>query len=166
MKLTSRVIISRVITFAFAALVFAVALPDAGFAQSDVMIGTWKINLAKSTYSPGPPPRSSTVTTQAAGQGLTSTFDGINAAGMPTHVVFTVMYDGQPHAVTGSAIIDASSIKRIDALRREYTNTKAGKVVASGTLVFSQDGKTFTIAGKGVDANGRQTNNVVVYDKQ
>lgn len=27
-----------------------------GFAQSDPGIGTWKLNLAKSTYSPGPPP--------------------------------------------------------------------------------------------------------------
>jgi|SRR5262245_45516567 len=150
---------------ALAALV-AVAAPQASFAQADALIGTWKINLAKSTYNPGPAPRASTLTTRADGQGLMSTFDGINAQGMPTHVVFTVAYDGKSHPVTGSAIVDPSSIKRIDAYKREFTNTKGGNVVGNGTIVVSADGKMMTISGTGLNANGQKTNNIVVYDKQ
>jgi hypothetical protein len=41
-------------------LVVSTALPQAGLAQTN--LGTWKLNLAKSTYSPGPAPRSSTFT--------------------------------------------------------------------------------------------------------
>jgi len=166
MKLTTSTFIWRLVISIAAALAIAAAFPQTVSAQSDPLMGTWNLNLAKSTYRPGPPPRRSTITTQAAGQSLTSTFDGINAAGMPTHVVFTIIYDGQPHAVTGSGAVDASSIRRIDALKREYTNTKAGKVVATGTLVVSQDGRTLTIAGKGVNANGQPTDNIVVYEKQ
>ena len=44
--------------------------PQASFAQTDPWLGTWKLNLAKSTYSPGPPPKSLTVTIEAAGQGM------------------------------------------------------------------------------------------------
>ena len=45
----------------------ALALALAGstaFAQgADLMLGTWKLNLAKSTYSPGPAPKSQTLKT-------------------------------------------------------------------------------------------------------
>src|ERR1700704_2548306 len=50
-----------------ALLGFAVAaLPQAGFAQTNM--GNWKLNLAKSTYNPGPAPRSSTFNFQVEGQ--------------------------------------------------------------------------------------------------
>jgi hypothetical protein len=61
------------------AALFATALPQIGFAQSDPLIGTWKLNLAKSTYSPGPPPKSQTATFQAEGQGLRETLEATNA---------------------------------------------------------------------------------------
>jgi hypothetical protein len=38
------------------------ALPQVGFAQSGSLIGTWRLNLDKSKFSPGPPPRSATLT--------------------------------------------------------------------------------------------------------
>ena len=43
----------------FSAILFATALPQIGFAQSDPLVGIWQLNLAKSKYSPGPPPKSS-----------------------------------------------------------------------------------------------------------
>jgi hypothetical protein len=60
------------------AVIFAAALPRTALAQS-ALVGTWKLNLAKSTYSPGPPPRSQTATVQAEGQGLRITLDVIRA---------------------------------------------------------------------------------------
>ena len=64
------------------------AVPQAGLAQNDPAIGTWKLNLAKSTYSPGPPPRSQTITTQAEGQGHKFTVEGVDAQGNPLKAVF------------------------------------------------------------------------------
>ena len=51
----------------FSAVVFASALPQSGFAQGTPLIGTWKLNLEKSKYSPGPAPKSGTTTFEVAG---------------------------------------------------------------------------------------------------
>ena len=39
------------------------------FAQSDPQVGLWRLNVAKSTYSPGPVPKSGTTRIEAAGAG-------------------------------------------------------------------------------------------------
>jgi hypothetical protein len=39
-----------------------VTFPHPGFAQSDRFVGTWQLNLAKSKFTPGPPPKSGTFT--------------------------------------------------------------------------------------------------------
>ena len=43
---------------------------------SDARIGTWKLNVEKSTYSPGPAPQSSTLKVEASGQGEKATTEG------------------------------------------------------------------------------------------
>ena len=150
-----------------ALLGFATALPQAGFAQSNPWIGAWKTNVAKSTYSPGPPPRSQTLNYEAVGQGMRVTADGIDAQGNPTKVDYGVyFYDGKPYPVTGTAAFDASSYKIVNDSTVEITRTKAGKVVQTLTRVLSADGTTLTFTTTGVDATGQQINNVAVYDKQ
>jgi hypothetical protein len=62
MRLTSRRLVSSVACLALTAL-FA----SAPLAQSDPQVGVWKLNLAKSKYSPGPAPKSGTVKIEAAG---------------------------------------------------------------------------------------------------
>jgi hypothetical protein len=84
------------------AVALATALPQIGFAQSDPLIGTWKLNLAKSTYSPGPAPKSQTTNVQAEGQIHRLTITGIDAAGNPISVVFTRTFDGIPHPSTAT----------------------------------------------------------------
>src|SRR2546426_8895566 len=48
---------------------------------SDARIGTWRLNVAKSKYSPGPAPQSLTVKVEASGEGEKATIEGVNAAG-------------------------------------------------------------------------------------
>ena len=156
----------RVVTSILIAFFLAAALPQIGFAQSDPVIGTWKLNLAKSKYSPGPLPKSSTLHYEVTAQGLRDTSEGIDAEGKPTKVVFMVIYDGKPHPTTGSADFDASTYTRVDDYTVNLIRIKAGKVVQTGTRVLSKDGKTETVTTTGVNAKGQQINNVVVYDKQ
>ena len=147
-------------------LVLATASPQIGLAQS-TSAGTWKLNLAKSKFSPGPPPRGSTLTFQAEGQSLTATVEGINAQGAPTKVVHgPYLYDGKSYPVTGAPGYDAASYKVVNDSTDEITRTKAGKVIQTVTEVLSDDGKTLTFTTKGVNANGQQINNVAVYEKQ
>jgi len=117
-----------------------------------------------STYTPGPPPKSLTIA-NAAG---TSTFDGVDAAGMPVRVVFSVIADGQSHPVTGSSFYDTSSVKRVDAYIQIYTLSKSGNVIQRGTIVLSPDARTMTIHGIGVSqlTGQQQSDSVSVYEKQ
>jgi hypothetical protein len=148
------------------ALLIAASVPQRSFAQTDPLIGTWKLNLAKSTYKPGPAPRSVVFTAVAVGQDVQVSGDAIDAAGMPGHLVFTTVYDGKIHPVTGSAFFDGNSIIRTDAYTREGTLTKDGVLVQTSTFTFSMDGRTLTLSVRGLNAAGQRTENVSVYDKQ
>jgi len=149
------------------AVVLTTALPQITFAQTYQPSGTWKLNLAKSNFSPGPPPRSQTLTYETVGQGFRATNEGIDAQGNPTKGIFGVyLYDGKSYPVTGVPDFDASSYKVVNESTVEMTRTKAGKVVQTQTRVMSADGKTLTFTGTGTNANGQQINNIAVYDKQ
>ena len=101
-------------TMALLGLAVATALPQAGLAQSHPLIGTWKVNLAKSKYSPGPPPRSNTAIWEAVGQGFRTRTEGIDAQGNPTKTDAGVFsFDGKSYPYTGNAAYDASSYKQI-----------------------------------------------------
>jgi hypothetical protein len=154
-------------TMALLGLALPTALPQAGIAQSNPLIGTWKINLAKSKYSPGPAPRSGTTIFEAVGQGLKITAEGIDAQGKPTKTDFgAISFDGKSYPVTGAPAYDASSYKQVNASTFESTRTKAGKVIQTVTIVLSADGKSRTVTTTGVDEKGQQINNVAFYDKQ
>jgi hypothetical protein len=141
------------------------ALPQIGFAQSDPFVGTWQLNLAKSKYSPGPPPKSLTANIQAEGQNHKATITGINAEGNPTSAVITRTFDGMTRPGGGSGS-DAVTITRVDAYTIIISRTRAGKLVQTQTEVLSQDGKTLTATIIGTDANGRPFNIIRVLDKQ
>ena len=169
MNHTYSIVVSRTVVAMLAAFLLAAVFPETSSAQTDPSIGTWKLNLAKSIYNPGPAPKSVTFTTEVADQGLRSTFEGLDAAGMPVpRVVFVVTPDGQPHVVTGSPNFDSSTVKRVDPYIQVYTISKAGNVVTRGTIVLSPDGRTMIIHGIGVAGftGVPQSDNVSVYEKQ
>ena len=141
-------------------------LPQLGFAQSSPLIGTWKLNLDKSKYSPGPPPRSNTLYWTQDGQNIRDTNQGTDAQGNPTTGVITINFDGQPHPSTGFPNWDAVALTRVDAETFIFARLKAGRLVATGSAVVSQGGKTMTITSTGIDSNGRAIASATVYDKQ
>ena len=147
-------------------VVVASALVVTVSAQASPEVGTWKLNVAKSKYSPGPAPKSQSVTFAAAGQGVKVTTEGVAADGSKTAQSYTANYDGKDVPLTGSATTDMVSLKRVNATTVERTDKKAGKVVQTLTRVVSADGKTLTITTKGTNAEGKPVNNVAVYDKQ
>jgi hypothetical protein len=138
---------------------------EAGFAQDDPLVGTWVLNVAKSKYTPGPPPKEQTTIFEAAGQGLKATTKITDSAGTSRTVTYTANYDGKDNPVTGNPDWDMVSLKRINANTVEMTRKRAGKVVQTATSVVSKDGKTRTITATGVNAQGQKIHNVSVYDK-
>ena len=133
---------------------------------ADPVLGTWKLNVAKSKFSPGPGPKSSTVTYEAVGDAVKRTGEGIAADGKKTGFSYTAKFDGKDYPVTGSENLDAISIKKIDDHSTESTLKRAGKAVASAKRTISKDGKVMTITTTGTNAKGEKFNTVAVYDKQ
>jgi len=133
---------------------------------ADAAMGTWKLNVSKSKYTPGPPPKSATVKYEASEGGYKRTGESVEADGKRTGFEYTAKYDGKDYPVTGSELFDAIAVKRVDDNTVEATLKKGGKVVSSAKRVVSKDGKVMTITIRGTNAKGEKTNNVAVYDKQ
>lgn len=132
----------------------------------DPIVGTWKLNVAKSKFSPGPTPKSSTAIFAASGAGLKVTVDTTPATGDMSKWSYTAMFDGKDTAVTGTnPDADMISMKRTSANVTETTYKLKGKVTLVNTRTVSADGKTLTVVQKGTNAKGETVNNTLVYEK-
>jgi hypothetical protein len=133
---------------------------------ADAVVGTWKLNVAKSTFSPGPAPKSQTRSYAESAQGMTLTIKTTAADGKESTVTLTYKDDGKPYPVSGNPDFDMVSVTRVDALTAHSTQTKAGATVGSGVRTVSKDGKTLTFAQRGAHAAGGKYDDVSVYDRQ
>ena len=148
------------------AAVGLLSLAAPALAQSDPAAGTWKLNPAKSRYTPGPVPKSNVITITVIENGLKVSGQGTDGDGKPTSLNYTVTYDGKAKPVTGSPDYDSTSGKRINANTTEQTRTLEGKQTQTQRREVSADGKTMTITTRGKDKAGHTINNVAVYEKQ
>ena len=147
------------------ALVLTLVL-GATASAADNWVGTWKLNVAKSTYSPGPAPQGNTAKLEAWDGGLKATADGVAADGKPTHTEFAAKFDGKDYPFAGSPNGDTISLKRIDDYTYEAVLKKQGKPTVTSRNIISKDGKTRTQIQTGTDAEGRVVNNTLVWDRQ
>jgi hypothetical protein len=138
------------------------------FAQSsNTEVGTWKMNIAKSKFSPGTAAKSGTVKFEAAGAGVKTTVDTAYVDGTVSHWGFAANYDGKDNPITGNSPYgDVVARTRIDAHTTRNVYKKAGKVTVTQTAVVSSDGKTRTVTATGTNAMGQSVDNVTFYDKQ
>jgi len=149
-----------------AAVVFAASMSSVSAQSKDPGIGTFKLNLEKSKYSPGPAPKSLTVKLEPSGKGVRVTTEGLTADGKPFATEFTANYDGKDYPVKGSPAVDTVALTRIDALTNTRADKKGGKVVATHKRVVAKDGKTWTVEIKGTNAKGEPFNNFLFFDRQ
>jgi hypothetical protein len=145
------------------AILFAAV--TACYAAGDPNMGTWKLNEAKSKFSPGSG-KNVTVVYAAAGDSVKVTVDGIDADGKPAHNEWSGKFDGKDYPLTGDPTSDARAYTRVDDHTLALTNKKDGKVALTGRIVISADGKTRTLTTSGTDAKGNKISSKAVYDKQ
>ena len=132
---------------------------------ADAMMGTWRLNEAKSKLVPGAG-KNTTVVYEAAGESIKVTVDGVGGDGKPTHNEWTGKFDGKDYPVTGDPASDTRSYTRVNAHTLKLSDKKGGKVNLSGTVVISADGKTRTVTINGTDSMGMKVSSTAVYDKQ
>ena len=133
---------------------------------SDNNVGTWRLNLAKSKYIPGPAPYEGTLKIEPETNGLKFTLHGLDAEGKPVDFEFSPRFDGKDYLVTGLPEADTIVLKRVNANTIETISKKNGKPVMTTRSVVSKDGKTRISTQKGTNAKGERVNNTIVYEKQ
>ena len=128
-------------------------------------LGTWKLNVAKSKFSPGPAPKALAVTFSAAGQGVKAVIDGVAPDGTKIHWEYTANFDGKPYPVTGNGDGDMVVMKRVESNTIETAYTLKGKPTVVNRRAVSADGKTLTVTSTGTNAQGQKVNNLQVFER-
>ena len=142
---------------------------------NDPMIGTWKLNVSKSTYTPGPVPKSATNRFEPWEDGMKATIDVVDGQGNNILAEVTAKFDGKDYPVKGSPIADAVSLKRVNERQIEIVWKKGGKVAMGGdgqvsigdTIVKAQANKIRALKGGKVLAGfaGSVADAITLYEK-
>ena len=113
----------RTLTFGVV-LTLVVSVMSLSAQERDPRIGTWKLNVAQSTYDPGPPPQSITRTYEDRGGGVTFvTVEGINAQGNPIFGQVAHKLDGKDYPLATLGVQTVSD-HRTDAFKSSLTPTR------------------------------------------
>lgn len=151
--------------------VIAVALLSSGplLAQSNLFIGTWKLNVAKCKYVNVPiQAKSETRTLEAQGDTVKISLDGVDGDGTRIAYSYTSKFDGKDSPVTGEGARneeDTVAVKLVNASTFTATTKRAGKVIRTVRGVVSKDGKVTTLHTIGLDAQGRPVTAITVWEK-
>ena len=147
--------------------VVALAITTVTAFGADNSIGTWKLNVANSKYTPGPlPAKSLTIKREAVDGGVRVTNTGERPDGTPINGSYTAKYDGKEVPVSGEAY-DMIAIRQVDANTFTDERRKTGGLYrATGRIVVSNDGKTMTVTIKGIGADGKAFTATFVDEKQ
>jgi hypothetical protein len=146
-------------------LALLVPVVMAADAAADSSVGTWKLNVAKSTFGSGVIPKSETRTCAATSLGTHVVIETEDAAGKKSKTETLLTYDGQPQKVVGNADFDAVSTKRLDQYETTADLMKGGKVIGSLRRLVSKDGKTMTINQRVLRADGSTEASLAYYER-
>ena len=129
-------------------------------------LGTWKLNVAKSKFDPGPAPKSRIQTIVAVGDQFRTTTESVAADGQASKSVWTGKWDGKPYPVEASTPGYAAAVKQVAPDIYESTLTLNGKPTVTVRSTLSQNGRIINVVVNGVNAKGEKVHNVTVWEKQ
>ena len=133
---------------------------------ADPFVGTWKLNLSKSHFTTGTPPKEQTITTVESGDNQDTTVSLTAADGSAISYRFTTPIKGGKGTVVQDVGFDGVTAKKINENTRELRLTQGGAEVRTARVAISKDGTTMRATLKGKDAQGKPVDANLVYDKQ
>jgi hypothetical protein len=154
------------------ASVFLAALITSGSAViaaesgADPAVGTWKLNLAKSTFAGIPAYKSQIRIYSRSGPDITLKMTTVSAEGKETRTQATYKLNGKDFPSMGNPDFDSLAGTQLDTDTVEFTLKRAGKEVGKIRRTVSKDGHTLTINFEITNASGVQTGALTVFDKQ
>jgi hypothetical protein len=132
--------------------------------EVDPIVGVWDLDVAASTFKPGPPPKSELRVYEAEHEGIKATVVTIYADGRKTVFEYVTSYNDVTSAVTGSQTSDAIRMRRVDTYTSEAVLSLAGRVVGQTRRVIARDGRTMTISLQRTEPV--VVNDVIVYRRR
>jgi len=136
------------------------------FAADNPFNGTWKLNVAKSKFAPGPGPQSITMTVKVEDDTHNVKSEVKTPDDKTFEIGFVVKLDGTSAPITGSPMADMISARKINDRTVASKVTRAGSIVGQSRVTVSPDGKVLTITGSGVNPKGVKTKSTEVYEKE
>jgi hypothetical protein len=131
---------------------------------ADPIVGTWKLDVAKSKFGDVAPAAGTRVYTVNNGvYKLEQTMTGADGKEMKSESIYS---NGKEEKQTSHAVGDAVLAKKIDANTWDFDVKKDGKVVGHVHRIVSTDGKTLTVHNTGAKMSGAKTDETLVYEKQ
>jgi hypothetical protein len=149
-------------------LVLSLVASGVLLAQDNPRLGTWRLNVADSTFSGTKAPQSETRTVIAQGDGEQVTYEGVRADGSRFSYAFTTNNDGRDALISGDEPFGADTIAttRVDADTVKATLKKGVKTLVTTTSVVSKDGKVTANTLEGTNAQGQPISQVLVWERQ
>ena len=132
----------------------------------DPVIGTWRLNVARSQFTPGPGWRSQTRVYQATSAGVGVTWAGVDAKGKKMQVSYTYGYDGRDYPMLGSASYDTLNAVRTGERTVRSEEKRDGKTVGIAVRMVSPDGRILTITDTGTNRKGQSFSQLLVFERQ
>jgi hypothetical protein len=129
-----------------------------------MLLGSWRLNVAKSRYSPGPPVREETRVYTRTPEGIIGLVTRTYADGRMERYEYNANFGGE-RMVTGNPDYDAVILRKLDEYTSAVTLTHAGSVYGVGRRAISPDGKTLTLTFDR-QSSENTVHNVAVYEKQ
>jgi hypothetical protein len=155
---------SLVMLLLAASLPAAAAAQNATSNQNDPFNGTWKLDVSKSHFSPGPAPSSETVTIAPH---RVSVHDAIKIEGEERTAdwSYTVAQEGQPARISGRGENSTVISKRVNGNTIEDTWNFNG-LILHGQGVLSNNGKTMCYTLTGTSRDGQSVHDVEIFKKE
>ena len=133
---------------------------------ADPFAGTWKVDVGKSLYRTGTPPKSMTITIAESGVDEDTTVAVVTADGTEISYEFKTPIKGGAGTVVKGVGFDAVSAKRISDTSRETRLSQGAKEVRTVRNSLSKDGRTMNSTVTGVDAQGKSVTANLVSQRQ
>jgi hypothetical protein len=134
--------------------------------SADSVIGTWRLNVQKSRFLPGPAFQSEIRTYEEQKEGVKVTIRAVDGKGRRSTIIYLTTPDGQQHVVSGSGgPADSVALKRVNEFTAESILLHAGKEIAKTVRVIDPEGTTMTITYKGLDPEGNSVDNRLVFER-
>lgn len=127
------------------------------------LIGTWRLNVARSKYSPGPPLRSETRVYARSAEGVKGVVSRVYADGRAERFEYMANF-GKDIMVTGIPEYDSVTLRKVDELTSDAVLSHAGNVYGVARRSIAVDGRTMTIT---FDRKSQEIriHNVAFYEK-